>query len=365
MGEGGRERVATRGLASERAGGGGGCSRGTTVHRRNIFQRLSERKMRTKNMLSLLLLLLASANLIAARDDEGITLPLDRKHRAIKFSPQQSRIVNGEEATPNSWPWQIRLYSYPDQSSAALGALGYACGGFLVNGDWVMTAAHCIRANNSEVVYLGKHDLRISESGQICLQGKNKYIHPSWNGDASNGFDIALVQLNESVQLTSKIQPASLPYPGQILANDAECYATGWGRLSFSGPAYDTLQQVRLPVVDYATCSGADWWSGWVRPSMICAGDSLHAVCKGDSGGPLNCNTSGGWVVQGITSFVFNRSCNMTNKPSVFTRLSDYSAWISSVTGMQFPTTKPSSSTTKMLVYAHLPLLLLLAQVFI
>ncbi|XP_032837187.2 elastase-1-like [Petromyzon marinus] len=319
--------------------------------------------MRTENKLSLLLLLLASAGLIIAQDDEGTTLLLDDKHRAIKVNPQQSRIVNGEEATPNSWPWQILLLSYSNQAGS--NASNYSCGGILINSEWVMTAAHCIYANYSEFVYLAKHNYTSPKDGQICLQSKKIYVHPTWNGNTSDGFDIALIQLNESVQLTNKIQPASLPYPGQILANDAECYATGWGKSIFSGPASNTLQQVRLPVVNYTTCSSTGWWGAKVKPSMICAGDSLHAVCEGDSGGPLNCNTSGGWVVHGISSFVSRESCNMTNKPSVFTRVSEYSTWISSITRMQFSTTNAYSSTPKMLVSAQLLMLLLLAQVFV
>ena len=50
-------------------------------------------------------------------------------------------MVNGEEATPNSWPWQIslRYKDYPYDNT-----YGHICGGSLIENDLVLTAAHCV-----------------------------------------------------------------------------------------------------------------------------------------------------------------------------------------------------------------------------
>ena len=48
---------------------------------------------------------------------------------------QPSRVVNGDDAAPNSWPWQISLH-YKHY--------GHICGGSLIENDWVLTAAHCV-----------------------------------------------------------------------------------------------------------------------------------------------------------------------------------------------------------------------------
>ncbi|CAN0416139.1 unnamed protein product [Lampetra planeri] len=293
--------------------------------------------MCTVNILSLLLVLLLSEGFISAQED-GAALRRNLKLQGIKINLQQGRIVNGDEAAPNSWPWQISIATafHPERPDA----LYHTCGGVLLNSDWVLTAAHCIDTNYSQSVRLGKHNLKMIEEGQLHVQIKNIHVHPRWNTNfADYGFDLALIELNESVPITNTTQPATLPYPEHILSNNPECFATGWGRLSTGGPSPDTLQQVKLPFISYAKCSSNEYWGTTVKPSMVCAGDNLHSVCNGDSGGPLNCKTDRGWEVHGIASFVSSLGCNFYAKPSVFTRVSDYNPWITSITGMQFPTT--------------------------
>lgn len=54
-------------------------------------------------------------------------------------------------------------------------------------------------------------------------------------------------------------------------------------------------------------------------------------VRQGDSGGPLHCAVNGQYQVHGVTSFVSGMGCNVERKPTVFTRVSAYISWISSV----------------------------------
>uniref|UniRef100_A0A672IBG7 pancreatic elastase II n=1 Tax=Salarias fasciatus TaxID=181472 RepID=A0A672IBG7_SALFA len=244
------------------------------------------------------------------------------------YPPVLSRVVGGDDVRANSWPWQVSL-QYKSGSN-----FYHTCGGTLISSQWVLTAAHCIGSYTYRV-YLGKHSLdTANESGSIAISPAKIVVHENWDSSRIRN-DIALIKLASPVQLSNQIQPACLPTSGEILPNNAPCYVTGWGRLWTGGPIADILQQALLPVVSHSTCSRYDWWGSLVTTSMICAGgDGNLASCNGDSGGPLNCqNSDGSWDVHGIVSFGSSAGCNYYKKPSVFTRVSAYSAWINNVSG--------------------------------
>ncbi|XP_029358703.1 elastase-1-like [Echeneis naucrates] len=236
------------------------------------------------------------------------------------------RVVGGEVAVPNSWPWQISL-QYRSGSRYY-----HTCGGSLIERRWVMTAAHCVDTARTWRVVLGEHDLNTNSVTEQIATVANVYIHPGWNsGSVANGYDIALLRLSSEVTLNSYVQLASLPPSGQILPHNNFCYITGWGRTSTGGSLSATLKQAHLPLIDHATCSSSSWWGSTVKTTMVCAGGAAEAGCNGDSGGPLNCLVNGKYYVHGIASFVSGYGCNYPKKPTVFTRVSAYIEWMDSV----------------------------------
>ncbi|KAM4606930.1 chymotrypsin-like elastase family member 2A [Discoglossus pictus] len=242
------------------------------------------------------------------------------------YQPVLSRVVNGMEAAPNSWPWQVSL-----QYSSG-GSWYHTCGGTLIASNWVLTAGHCISSSRSYRVQVGKHNLRLSEPKSQTIRVIKLINHPRWNSNQlSSGNDISLIKLETHVTLSDAIKLSCLPPAGYFLPNNFSCYVTGWGNIRTGGPAPDVLQQGSLLVVDHATCSRSDWWGSTVKTNMICAGgDGVISSCNGDSGGPLNCrNSRGAWEVHGVVSFGSSLGCNYYKKPSVFTRVSEYNSWIS------------------------------------
>ena len=61
---------------------------------------------------------------------------------------------------------------------------------------------------------------------------------------------------------------------------------------------------------------------------MFCAGylEGGKDGCQGDSGGPLICAINNQPVLVGITSWGFG--CAKENSPGVWTKVSDYTNWI-------------------------------------
>uniref|UniRef100_A0A4W5NZ43 Elastase 3 like n=1 Tax=Hucho hucho TaxID=62062 RepID=A0A4W5NZ43_9TELE len=248
------------------------------------------------------------------------------------IEPLTTRVVNGVDAKPHSWPWQISLQYERD------GEWRHTCGGSLIATNWVMTAAHCINPSLSYRVFVGKHNLVETEEGSQAIIPEKLVVHEKWNPIfVAFGNDIALIKLSEHVTLTDQVQLGCIPAAGIVLDNQYPCYITGWGRVYTGGPIADNLQQALMPVVDHATCSKPDWWGIALRTTMVCAGgDGIVAGCNhgggcimGDSGGPLNCkNPEGVWEVHGIASFVSGLGCNYAKKPTVFTRVSNFNDWI-------------------------------------
>ncbi|XP_064414867.1 chymotrypsinogen 2-like [Latimeria chalumnae] len=237
-----------------------------------------------------------------------------------------SRIVNGEEAVPGSWPWQASIQDYTGW---------HYCGGSLFNKHWVVTAAHC-GVRTSDYVVLGAHDRSALGEPVQKMQIEKVVTNSNYNSFTFN-YDIALVKLASPAALTNYVSPVCLPDPTDYFPPGMLCVTTGWGLISTSVctcmlffisefiPPYN-LQQAALPIVSTPDCQKN--WEGvvTVTDKMICAGGAGATSCMGDSGGPLVCEVNNTWYLVGIVSWG-SGACDL-HIPATYARMTEFHDWI-------------------------------------
>ncbi|KAE8578093.1 hypothetical protein XENTR_v10023330 [Xenopus tropicalis] len=236
-------------------------------------------------------------------------------------------IQGSDPRSPGVWPWQVDLHKDGRRM----------CGGTLISANWVVTAAHCFTGTLSSdspfdwsvVLAPGTPAVKETPVQKITLHGA--YV------STENGKDIALLQLTRPASFGPYTLPVCLPRASHRLLYGATCWHTGR-----DGPHPDGKMgppkgaSVELIGPNKCNCiyskPGTTNASVSVLPSMLCAAQQ-EGQCLSDSGGPLVCNESGTWFLVGVQSFA--GSCQERRGkalPGVYTKLSDYENWISTIT---------------------------------
>merc|ERR1712198_621280 len=202
----------------------------------------------------------------------------------VEGPPSLNKIVGGEEAEPNQWPWIVALFI--DNA--------WFCGGSLISENWVMTAAHCVDGALYFDIMAGAHNVReSSEPHRVEITSFNGFTHEDWDSQNLSN-DIALIELPSPITFNDYIKPSCLPAPGNTADVGELASVIGWGKPSDNaGSISPVLRMVHdIPIMSNREC------------------DSFYGI-----------------VGVGIVSFGSARGCEI-GAPAAFTRTEYYLDWI-------------------------------------
>ncbi|XP_065169721.1 trypsin-7-like [Atheta coriaria] len=227
------------------------------------------------------------------------------------------RIVGGDDANVEDFPYQLSLQSYGS----------HICGASIISSKWAVTAAHCTDGSSASSLSLVAGISNLDESGQKIKIAKihQNPQYSSWDID----YDISVLELATEIELGSTAQPVGLPSDGSDPAAGTDVVCSGWGTLYEGGYVSDQLQSVTVQIVSREDCND-QYGSGSITDRMICAGvpEGGKDACQGDSGGPLVAN---GQLV-GIVSWGYG--CARPTHAGVYSNVGALRSYIKEQSGL-------------------------------
>ena len=214
----------------------------------------------------------------------------------------------------------------------------YRCGGSIIGGKWVVTAAHCTKNSTGGNTPASSMLIRVDVNNPSnSTEGKTYAVD---SVIVNEGFDsqtllndIALLRLKDTINFVNAT-PIKLVNSDDVFANaivpGVMSLVTGWGYTHVSPNVLPTaLQKVQLPIVSNSQASTV--WSS-IPSTDLMAGylNGNKDACNGDSGGPLVVPVLGEYKLAGIVSWG-SSSCSTYG---AYTRISDFENWIHTKTGI-------------------------------
>merc|ERR1711915_119610 len=235
---------------------------------------------------------------------------------------QRARVVGGEFAELNEFPWQVLV--------------GVGCGGSLIGDRWVLTAAHCVPPKISTdcvTVDLGEHDRSTSSESKSIHSRVRKIIRherydPFYEDDDPEGasWDVALLELENAIIFDDHIRPVCLPNPqspSNIVGKSG--IASGWGSEKFfKGGGPNVLKKVELQITES-------------DEHRLFTHYNRESPCAGDSGGPfvIMDEESHKYVLTGVVSMAdeLTTAAGIICHSGIFTNVRSHLDWIYSHIG--------------------------------
>ncbi|KAK0042361.1 plasma kallikrein, partial [Biomphalaria pfeifferi] len=230
---------------------------------------------------------------VTTADDTHHDMDIQLSSCGTMANDPQGMIINGVLASEKSWPWMGML-----KSERGL------CGAVLISERWALTAAHCL-PNVFDLTF-GQRDRARWSNGTQLHSAHIEMAHPEYDKEKKMA-DIALIKLNESIEVTDSVHPICLPGPNMTYS---ACYVTGWGRTSFKSESSSRfLKQITVNIMPQNACAYKWKLDGvHITKKHLCLKIDEPwphpGLCSGDSGSPLSCKSSDRYYVIALGEFV-------------------------------------------------------------
>jgi secreted trypsin-like serine protease len=277
-------------------------------------------------------------------------------------------IVGGKPAPDGKFPYQVRLYASADDERGH-------CGGSIIAPQWILTAGHCVVADNSltenlqpvETVFVGYGST--DRTATTKIESEKIVVHPRYLDHAlSGGGDVALIKLKTPIPDAAAVEYATDDSEKKFMTRGIKVTVTGWGAiwdpedkdvvelLAKLNPQDDISEKLNFPrklyeadihVMDRDECRavyGPQQLN--IADSEICAMKPRSASnsCYGDSGGPLVvlAQDPKRYVQVGVVSW--GDRCGRAGNPNVFARVASFADWIEETMGTGDATAEPPAT---------------------